>query len=532
MSAEYLPEPVAEEKNEGAFFSKEAVSGVPWMVVSKGILFFIYFAISVLVVRLLGDVQYGIYALTLNIAESAGILCSLGLVAGLFRFVPELVVQKNAAGLKRLLWKTFALQGAAVAGITLLFALATPLFNQWFHVDFRYYLVMAGFVMLANLMKENVSAVETSLFRVKNVSITSLIRGIYLILAVSIGLALVPTVSMALGILIGSGIIYLFAGINMMRNVYSYDWRSPPYGIGKRRTLKFSGSIMSSTVLRMMTMKYTEVFFLGLVVAPEMVGAYDLGYSLPPMVIFFVPDALHMLFTSGFAEAYSRDPNCLGRLIKAYYKMQIAFTVPLAVFGFFFIADGIRIIYGEPMALAGMVGSAFCLIHLLSTVSAPLSMALKAKEQVMASLPIMIFQIAVNLFLDWLLIIHLQMGVVGAILAISAALVLTMPLRLFVIRRIIGGIHFPGSYLVRIGGTLFGLAALFAFVSNHWKLMSLFEVEWLNLITLFAMGGLYLLAGVAVVRFGRLIREQDVADFRALDIKQLNKVFDLLAPSK
>ncbi|MBC8205864.1 MAG: oligosaccharide flippase family protein [Kiritimatiellales bacterium] len=97
------------EEERDAFFSRQAIAGVPWMVFSKGILFFVYFAISVLLVRLLGDVQYGVYAICINIAESAGILCSLGLVAALFRFVPELVVQKNLAGLKRLLWKSLAL---------------------------------------------------------------------------------------------------------------------------------------------------------------------------------------------------------------------------------------------------------------------------------------------------------------------------------------------------------------------------------------------------------------------------------------
>jgi O-antigen/teichoic acid export membrane protein len=349
---------------------------------------------------------------------------------------------------------------------------------------------------------------------------------------IAVGLTLVPTVTMALSIQIAIGLVYVVGAVRMFRHIYSFDWRSPLYGIGKRRTMKFSGAIMSSTILRMMTMKYTEVFFLGLVVAPEIVGAYDLGYSLPPMVIFFIPDALHMLFTSGFAEAYSRDKNCLPRLITAYYKMQIAFTVPLAVFGFFFATAAVRLVYGEQMALAGGIASAFCLIHLLSTISAPLSMALKAKEKVMASMPIMIFQITVNLFLDWLLIVHFKMGTTGAMIALTSALVLSMPVRIIIIRRILGGIYFPVAYLLRMGISLFALAGAFSFISSHWKWLELFETEWLNLVTLFALAGLYMLCYLVAIRFLRLIREEDIADFRALDIKQLNKVFDLLSPSR
>jgi O-antigen/teichoic acid export membrane protein len=518
------------EEPQDAFFSRKAIAGVPWMVISKAILFFVYFAISVLLVRLLGDVQYGIYTICVNIAESAGILCSLGLVAALFRFVPELVVQENLAGLKRLIWKSFALQGAAVALVTLLFIAAKPLFERWFGIDFHYYLPLVGLMIAAGLLKDNVSAVETSLFRVKNISIMSLFRGLSMAAMIAVGLTLVPTVAMAISIQIAVGLIYVVGAILMFRHIYSFDWRSPLYGIGKRRTMKFSGAIMSSTILRMMTMKYTEVFFLGLVVAPEIVGAYDLGYSLPPMVIFFIPDALHMLFTSGFAEAYSRDKNCLPRLIKAYFKMQIAFTVPLAVFGFFFAAAAVRLIYGEQMALAGGIASAFCLIHLLSTISTPLSMALKAKEQVMASMPIMIFQIAINLALDWLLIVHLKMGTTGAMLALTSALVITMPVRITIIRRLLGGIYFPIGYLLRMAVSLFALAGAFAWVSNHWKLLELFSTEWMNLITLFVLGGLYMLCYLVLIRFLRLIREEDIADFRALDIKLLNKIFDILSP--
>ena len=159
-------------------------------------------------------------------------------------------------------------------------------------------------------------------------------------------------------------------------------------------------------------------------------------------------------------------------------------------------------------------------------------MALKAKEKVMASMPIMIFQIAINLALDWLLIIHLKMGVTGAMIALTTALLVSLPVRIIIIRRILGGIYFPVAYLLRMGISLFILAGSFSLISNHWKLLELFETQWINLITLFVLGGLYMGCYVIAIRFLRLIREEDLSDFRALDIKQLNKVFDLLSPRR
>jgi len=528
-----ISEQTSNEEQSGAFFSREAVSGVPWMVASKAVLFFVYFAISVLTVRLMGSTNYGIYSICINIAEWAGVFCGLGLVSALFRFVPELVVQHNAAGLKRLVWKSLWLQLAATAAGTLILILMKPWLNNWFHIDFGSYLVLTGLLIGFSLLKENVSAVETSLFRTKHISILTLARGILWLGLVVTMLRIVPTVASAFWTQILSyAVVYLIGAWLMFRHIYSFDWRSPPYGIGKRRTAKYSFAILSNTIVRMMMMKYTEVFFLGLTVTPAVIGAYDLGYSLPPLIIFFIPDSLHMLFTSGFAEAYSRDPNCLGRLIKAYYKMTILFMVPLAIFGFFFAPEAVVMVYGDNMALAGVLASGFCLVHLFSTISTPLSMAIKAKEQIMATMPVMILQIVINLFLDWLLIVYFDLGVWGGMGAVAGTFLISAPIRLSVVKKILGGIFFPTEYMLRMTFTLFILSSILTVASDHWNLLGLFETRWLNVVTLFGLGVIYLLLFFVAIRMFRLVRDEDVADFRALDIKKLNFVFDLLSPRK
>lgn len=528
-----MNEQATSEEQGGAFFSREAVSGVPWMVASKAILFFVYFAISVLVVRYLGSTQYGVYAICINIGEWAGVFCGLGLVSALFRFVPELVVQRNAAGLKRLIWKSLWLQIAATFAGTFILVLMKPWLNEWFHIDFGPYLVLTGLLIGFSLLKENVSAVETSLFRTKHISMLTLARGIlWLVLVVTL-LREVPTAGSALWTQILSYAPVYIVGLWLMyRYIYSFDWRSPPYGIGRRRTAQYSFAILSNTVVRMMMMKYTEVFFLGLTVTPAVIGAYDLGYSLPPLVIFFIPDSLHMLFTSGFAEAYSRDQNCLGRLIKAYYKMTILFMVPLAIFGFFFSPAAVIMVYGDDMALAGVLASGFCIIHLLSTISTPLSMAIKAKEKIMATMPVMILQIVINLFLDWLLIVYFNLGVWGGMGAVAGTFLISAPIRLSVVKKILGGIFFPTAYTIRMTFTLFILASIMIVVSDHWNLLGLFKTRWLNVVTLFVLGAIYLLLFFVAIRMFRLVKDEDVADFRELNIKKLNFVFNLLTPPR
>lgn len=520
-----------DRSGSGTFFRREAIAGMPWMVATKLVLFFVYFAISVLTVRLLGKEQYGIFSICTNIAGLIGVFCCLGLGAAYFRFVPELVVQQNKAGLKRLLSRSAILQSGAVVLALIIVILGKPWFDIWFKIDFRYYLILTVVLVAVSLIKDGVAAIETSFFHARRVSLLSSFQSVLWLIFLVAGLWLWPGVGSAINAqTLSYGLIYIFGLYLMLRDINALNWRSPAYGIGKRRALKYSGVIYLNSIIRLLMLQYTEVIFLGRMRTPGEVGAYSLGYSLPPQVIFFIPAALQMLFTAGFSDAYSRDPNCLNRLIAAFYKMQIIFTVPLAVFGFFFAPSAVTLVYGDQMAQAGIIASAFCIIHLFPMISTPLSMAIQAREKVHRMLPLMFLQITVNLILDWLLIIHFNLGVWGGALAVAATFVVTIPFRLRVVRSIIGGIWFPTGYLIRISAPLVLLSAALYYLSARFGLLELFHDKYLNLIILFALGIIYLAAGLLIIRLFRLIRNDDIADFHALGIEKLNFFLNLLSP--
>lgn len=522
-----------ETTDSSAFFSREAISGIPWMVVTKLILFFVYFAISVLTVRLLGKERYGIFSICTNLTGLIGVFCSLGLSAAFFRFTPELVVNKNKAGLKRLIHRVSLAQLGAVAVVLICVIVGKKWFDAWFNVDFEYYLILTVLLVGVRLLKEAVSSVETSLFHARTVSLLSFAQAVFWLGGLAGGLWWFPGVGTALNAQILSyGLVYAVGAMLLMRHIHQLPWRSPPYGIGKRRVFKYSGTIYLNSVIRLLMLQYTEVIFLGRMRPPGEVGAYALGYSIPPQVIFFIPMALQALFTAGFSEAYSRDPGCLSRLISAFYKMQIFFTVPIAVFGVFFSSFAVPVVFGDEMVQAGEIASAFCIIHLFPMISTPLSMAIKAKEKVYRMLPLMILQISVNLVLDWLFIFYLDWGLRGGICAVAGTFVLTIPFRLNVVRKIIGGIWFPIGYLLRISLPLLLLAFVIHAASSRFGLLSLFDGKGLNLMVLAVLGGVYLIGGFLLIRWFRLIREEDVADFRALNIEKLNRLFDLLSPRR
>jgi ABC-type glucose/galactose transport system permease subunit len=86
------------DTGERGFFSREAISGVPWMVISKLVLFVVYFGVSILTVNGLGREKFGVYSLMTNIASYLLVICGLGLFLddagcspGRYHHLPDIV---------------------------------------------------------------------------------------------------------------------------------------------------------------------------------------------------------------------------------------------------------------------------------------------------------------------------------------------------------------------------------------------------------------------------------------------------------
>lgn len=500
-----------------AVMAAGAVAGVPWMIAVKLVLIFVYFGISIVAVRALGKERYGLLSLCRNIVEYSVVVCSLGLNAALLRFIPELVLRRNRAGLRRLLWKTIALQLLGAALCTGALVALAPLFGRWFKADLAFLLPLAGLLLAAQILKNYLNDVFTALFRTRTVSMMSFVQAALWIVLLAAGLAWRPTVPVALGAQIVSIVLVGAAGGGLLvAHVRRMTGRSPPTGIGRSRTLRLSAPTAINNMLRMLMLQYSEVFFLGFYFTPAIVGIYDLGYSTPFVAMTLIPASLQTLFTSAFAEAHARDPDCLPALIRSVYKMLILLVLPLAAFGAFFAPRAIVVLYGPEMAAAGPVAAVFCLLHALPLISMPLSMAITAKERVLSMLPYMVGQVALNLLLDWLLIP--RWGIPGAIAAVSLTFLGTIPLRLRAVRAILGSIAFPAGFCLRMATVSAALAGLLGLAAPR-----------LGPAGLAAAAVLFLALYAAAVRLLRLLREADLEDLNRLATAKLARVLRLLA---
>lgn len=520
-------------KGGRGFFSREAVSGIPWMVISKLVLFVVYFGVSILTVNGLGKEKFGVYSLLINIASYLLVICGLGLCTALMRYIPELAARRNRIALGHLLWKSASLQLIAVLLVSMIIiGLTEPLqrlFNAEHVEHFGFYLKLICGLTALWLLRDFVGTVFNSLFKTRTVAVLSVSQGLVWFGVLSVALAVRPAVGTVFFVqMLSVAIVYLFGAVLLFRHVVALPWNTRGFGIGKRRALSFSGVVMLNSVLRMVMFKYSEVFFIAAVSGTTLAGIYDLGYTLPYTAVTFIPLSLLPLFTSAFAEAYTRDRECLGLLISSYYKLLMVVSLPVAVLGAFFAPVAYRIIYAGEMNEAGRLASAFCLVLCLPMFSMPLSAAIKAKEKVLNMVPALILQIVVNLFLDWLLIVHCRFGAWGGIGAVVGTFVLTIPFRLLIVRRVIGGVHFPIRFFLRVCATLAIEGGVIFWIVEKTRLFSRFDNFAVNIGLLLLVSAVYAALFLVLVRLHRVVRQEDIEDFHNLGIKRLNKVLRFL----
>jgi O-antigen/teichoic acid export membrane protein len=518
------------EKERRSFFSREAISGVPWMIVSKLVLFVVYFGVSFLTVNGLGKEKFGVYSLMTNISSYLLVVCGLGLSAALMRYIPELAARRNRWALGHLLWKSAALQMIAIFAISMIvLAFSGPLqrlFNAEHIAHFSFYLKLACGLTALWLLKDYVATVFTSVFKTRTVALLSVVQGIIWFTALILGLGFRAEVGTVFCVqMLSVAVVYGWGAVLLFRHVAALPWEGREKGIGKRRALSFSGGVMLNSILRMVMFKYSEVFFIAAVGGTTMAGIYDLGYTLPYTAVAFIPLSLLPLFTSAFAEAYVRDRKCLDILILSYYKLLMMVSLPVAVLGAFFAPTAYRIMYSGEMDEAGRLAAAFCLVLCLPLFSMPLSAAVKAKEKVLNMVPALVLQIVVNLCLDWLLIVHFRWGAWGGVLAVLGTFVLTIPFRLMIVRRVIGGVHFPMHFFLRVLATLAIEGGILFWLVDQAHLLSRFESQIINMVLLVFIGAIYAALFLVLVRLLRVVRQEDVEDFHNLGIERLNKVF-------
>lgn len=481
---------------------EKAGKAMSWSVVAK-VARFVAMPISyIVIVRSLGEHDWGVLNVLRTITAFALVIVMLGGEKLVLRYIPEVRVKGGMRALLSDIGRLAVLQVAAWAALTLAGYLSGDWLASFFHQDpsvFRRYVVIAlGLVLFEAGMTFTMNALQSWYETKRLASVMVAGNALYivlLILLVKMGYGIV-------GVLAAGGIVNLVMILLLLPELVELAGKAAgddAPGPGASRMLKYSLPFVATGILNQIVWRHSEVLFLGHFSGMEAAGHFGLAYRIPQMALEFIPLSIWPIVMAGISEAYAKDPGKLSEAVDVYYRLLFLLVIPVAAMGFAFSGPLVPLLFGTGMAPAGEMTRLFFVVFSYSFLYTPLSMALYVMEKSWVNMLVFTALAIVNIGLDLAFIP--RFGLWGAFFPVAAVMLLAIIIFRMVAGRFDSGISIPAGFIVRCY-----LAAL------PTALLGISASRWDSPIALAAqivIGVFLMLAGVKLLRlFGQ--REKDL----------------------
>lgn len=497
-------------------FSQDTMSNISWMFLNKILVTLIAFTITVVLVKTLGEEKYGVYSLLSSFYGFIIIVCSFGLNSSIIRYIPELLEKKNSSNIKFFLLKVISVQSCVGILIITTLYFSTRYWNDLFKLNLNLLIPLTGIWSVLFILRSSIADALTSLLQVKSLAIVSFFQNSAWLICLIIILKDYNQVSTAIGINISVIFISIIALLFfLIRSLNSIPQKKSNHYIGKKRVLSLAMPDFMNQGLSSLLRQYTEVFFLGAYFPTKIVGIYELGFTLPTMALSIIPLSTKNILTVAFSRIYVQDKNQLGKLINTTHKFLQTLILPISAFGFFFSPQLIPLIYGDGMSGASTVASFYSAFGAMSIISIPYAIAIITTEKIIKIVHLTVIQILVNITADYLLIP--KYGINGAMAAILITFLITYPIRLFYIRKILGGLYLPMAYLIKISLISYIMAYIFTLIFPPITIFSLFPM-------VFSYFILYILS----LKYFKIIKSHDISLLSSIQNKYIRKLIDFV----
>ena len=423
-----------------------------WGVVARIARMVLGLAGSILVVRGLGAHDYGVLAVLRTTLAFVSIVVGGGLTQGLLRYLPVWRAHGGRGRIRRALVTFVILQVFLWMLAVLFFAALRPVIVGLSNETTAGLLLLGAALLLPEVLGNTATQVANAYYDSRRVSGAVVLGTLTYVALVAwllqhgAGVAGVLWAAAASNAVLG-GWLFLRVPAYLARS--GEEPREPEErGPDLRTVVRYSVPFLAIGVLNLITWRQSEVLFLGHYWGPAEAGYFDLAYRFPQMILEFVPGAIWPLVMAGFSEVYTRDRDALQRASTAYYKLLFFLVAPLSVGGVLVGDLAIRTLYGPGFAVSGTISQVFFLTFSVSFLATPLSMVLYIVERPWLGFAIYLLNAAVNVGLDFVLIPRL--GLWGAVIPVSAVIVVSPLPYKWVLRRIGVDVHLPWAFLARI----------------------------------------------------------------------------------
>ncbi|UCG53483.1 MAG: polysaccharide biosynthesis protein [Candidatus Latescibacterota bacterium] len=420
-----------------------------WSVLARVGRFALGLASSIIVVRGLGEYDYGVLSLLRAVLTFVVIIAGVGLGQSLLKFLPVLKVASDRRGARSLVRRVIFIQGAVWALLLGLSYLLAGRFESVF--DFEgagMFLWIAVGLAVFELGFKLVTQILNAYYDTKLLSAANVVSHLVFIVFLAI---LLPRDWGVIGVFSAAALGNAAGTLMLLRRVGSHfvdsDSQPAASGVDRRRVLRFALPFTLIGVLNIIVWRQSETLFLAYFRGAEETGFFDLAYRLPQTVLEFIPGTVWPIIMAGFSEVYARNESDLNLAIDKYYKMLFLLSAPICMVGMVLGGRMIPILFGEAMAPAAFPTQIFFVIFTISFFGTPLSMSLYVIEKSHVNLVIYLALAIVNVGLDLLLIP--RYGIVGAIIPVGFVITISPFIYRHALGRFVSGTRIPFAFIAK-----------------------------------------------------------------------------------
>ncbi|MBN1884620.1 MAG: polysaccharide biosynthesis C-terminal domain-containing protein [Candidatus Krumholzibacteriota bacterium] len=442
----------------------------------------------VVIVRSLGETDWGILSILRTISSLALIVVTAGGGNALLRFLPQLRVTGGAGRFMarfRFVLLAQAVVWGALLGVSRLVGDRVGRLVGAPGEGFTGLLLVAIGVVIFEVMLRLVTSALQSWYETRRLAIVTVAGNIaYVILLV----LFLKSGTGIVGVLFAGAIVNLAMSVLLARQVFSLVCSAPEAGgeaprVG--RIFAFSLPFVATGLLNEIVWRHSEVLFLGHFAGVEAAGYFGLAYRTTQQFLEFVPLSIWPIVMAGVTEAYAKDRNRLAGSIDLYYRLLYILVMPVAALGFALSRPLVPFLFGEAMAPAAQVTQLFFVVFSYSFLYTPLSMALYVMEKSWLNMLTFAMLAAVNIGLD--LVFIPRIGIDGALLSVALVLALSVAVFGVVVKRVRPDIRIPFGFVLRCYAACLP-TALIALTSSRWHSVPALAIQALAGIVLLYAG--------------------------------------------
>jgi dTDP-4-amino-4,6-dideoxygalactose transaminase/O-antigen/teichoic acid export membrane protein len=459
--------PPAGRAPDGAGNVRRVTSAVFWNFFGKTFLLGVRFAESVILVRLLGREEYGLYGSLINLEAIAVLVISLGLESAVSRFVPQFRAEGDAGKIRSLLGRIFRLRALLLlpAGAAVIFG-GGFISATFYHGLLPQGLLNAVFALVVIVSFHSLfRTFLDSFFHVKFISmVDAATQGAYLLLAVLMvrsGYGL-GGVFLALVLSQGTAALLLWNrfGSTLRREVpVAGTGRS---GVGKRRVISYSWSLYLFGILLYVLGKGMDVLLIGVLLGDMVqVAWYMIAFNLA----YYSLSVMDIAVSANFIVSLIVEANTAGNLrllrkiFTGLFEFIYVYALPVAAGGLILAPSIVRFVYGAENGGAALLMVVFIAAMTVGKLSSVTSYFLVVLDRERVLVIARTLFGAVNLVLDLYLIP--RYGALGAVLATSAVMVAITLFEAFLVWKILSPRYNP-LFLVKTAAAAAAMAAVVA----------------------------------------------------------------------